>query len=174
MKVNIKRQGNKDLMSIGYSKVIRYGIPKTTSQRPVDEGEKVELNNAEILQILEAGSIRNNLPARKLLGPVREKYQDQIKKSFENIFKALMDNDETKADQLMEELALKIQKWTQAYFTQDNGWEPNAYITIHGGWMKNKVTGQLIYVKGKGSDKPLIDTARLRKAIRGLVVDISE
>ena len=41
--------------------------------------------------------------------------------------------------------------------------EPNAPITISGGWMWRK--GRAFYVKGKGSDRPLIDTGQLRYSV---------
>ena len=69
----------------------------------------------------------------------------------------------------MERLAVRIENWTKKFFTDsDNGWAPNAYITIHGGWMRNKVTGQPVYVKGKNSSKPLIDTGSLRQSIKAI------
>lgn len=46
------------------------------------------------------------------------------------------------------------------------GWQPNARISIEGGWMRNKISGRPFYVKGKGSGKtPLIDTGTMLKSI---------
>ena len=41
---------------------------------------------------------------------------------------------------------------------------PNAPITIKGGWMRSK-KGKLFYIKGKGSDNPLIDTGFLKMSV---------
>lgn len=48
----------------------------------------------------------------------------------------------------------------------DGGWQPNASITIKGGWMRNKVSGKPFKVIGKGTSKPpLIDTGTMLKSI---------
>lgn len=41
----------------------------------------------------------------------------------------------------------------------------NAEITVKGGWMRNKQTGKLFYVKGKGSSNPLIDEGFMRQSV---------
>lgn len=42
----------------------------------------------------------------------------------------------------------------------------NSPITIYGGWMKNKKSGKLFYVKGKGEGKPpLTDTGKLADSV---------
>ena len=103
---------------------------------------------------MERGSIINNLPKRELLTPVRKKYNQQINKALKEICGLLLQGKRHEADTQMERLAVRIENWTKKFFTDsDNGWAPNAYITIHGGWMKNKVTGQPVYVKGKGSSR---------------------
>lgn len=41
----------------------------------------------------------------------------------------------------------------------NNTWEPaNSYLTIHGGWIRNKKTGKPVYVEGKGFNAPLRNT----------------
>ncbi len=48
----------------------------------------------------------------------------------------------------------------------DGGWQPNATISIYGGWMRNKISGKPFYVEGKGTGKPpLINTGTLLKSI---------
>jgi hypothetical protein len=80
-----------------------------------------------------------------------------------------MRGDSSEADMQMEKLALRIENWTKKFFVDpDNGWAPNAPITIHGGWMLNKVTGKPIYIKGKHSERPLIDTGSLRQSIKAI------
>ena len=47
-----------------------------------------------------------------------------------------------------------------------NTWEPaNAYITIHGGWMRNKKTGKPIYLEGKGFNAPLRHTKTMLHSV---------
>lgn len=44
--------------------------------------------------------------------------------------------------------------------------EPNAPITIYGGWMRNKKSGKLFYVRGKGEGKPpLTNTGKLAESV---------
>lgn len=170
MKISIKKPTVNPLVHIQkYNKVVKFGIPKVTSVR-VDENGIAGLTNADILAIMEAGSIKMNIPPRKLLEPVIIKHQKQIHTHFKKIFDCLIQDRSNEADALMEQLAFRMETWTKAYFREDNGWAPNAPITISGGWMINKVTGKPVYIKGKGSDTPLIDTGELRKSIRGLVV----
>lgn len=158
-----------------YNKVIKYGIPRETNKRDmptetVDVKHKGKngrvytrkervyggLSNANILAIMEAGSPVKNIPSRKLLEPVKEKHQSTINKYFKDIMTNLLEGNKSGADELMNELALRMETWCKAYFVdKNNGWEPNAPSTI----------------KAKGSDKPLIDTGALRGAIRGVVVD---
>lgn len=41
----------------------------------------------------------------------------------------------------------------------NNTWEPaNSYLTVHGGWTRNKYTGKPVYVEGKGFNAPLRNT----------------
>ena len=156
---------------LNYKGVIYYGVPsETTGKRPqknLEEGKAQPYNNAQILQIMEYGSPINNIPKRELLAPVIEKNSEQISKALSQIVEAIIDGDEEKADLLMQKLALRVENWCKKFFTDpDNNWAPNAPITINGGWMRNKVSGKPVYIKGKGSDRPLIDTGSLRQSIK--------
>jgi hypothetical protein len=163
--MNIDIIHEKKKFNIKYNGVVKYGIPSETNKRT--DGS---LSNAEILAILEAGSEVNNLPPRPLLEPVREKHKEQIDKDLMLACYYIFKGEEQQADTIMQRLAFKMETWTKAYFTEDNGWAPNSPITIHGGWMANKKTGKPFYVKGKGSDRPMIDTGELRRSIRGVFI----
>lgn len=168
----IKRSGNIIQKLKNYKGEVAYGVPQETARKRIHDNkdlDKPTYNNAEILALMERGSIINNLPKRQLLTPVRKKYKEQIDKSLIKICSLLLYGNQVEADEEMERLAVRIENWTKKFFTDpDNNWEPNAYITIHGGWMKNKVTGKPVYIKGKKSDKPLIDTGSLRQSIRAI------
>lgn len=155
-----------------YEGVIVYGVPReTANNRRYDQKnlDKPEYNNAELLALMESGSIINKMPERKLLVPVRRKYKKQIDDSLLHICRLLLHGEEDRANLEMERLALRIETWTKKFFTDpDNGWAPNAPITINGGWMRNKVSGKPVYIKGKHSNRPLIDTGELRKSIRAI------
>ena len=157
---------------INYKGKIAFGVPRETAYKNRHDNNdlgKPTYNNAEILALMERGSIINNLPKRELLAPVRKKYSQQINKALVDICKLIMAGKYIEADEQMERLALRIENWTKKFFTDsDNNWAPNSPITIHGGWMKNKVTGKPVYIKGKGSDRPLIDTGSLRQSIKAI------
>ena len=168
MKVDVQVKTNFSKIA-NYTGKIYYGVPSETSgKRPgLDLEEKPKYNNAQILQLMEYGSPINNIPKRELLAPVVNKYSVQISAALEKIISALLQNNTGQADILMQRLALRVENWCKKFFTdEDNNWEPNAPITIYGGWMRNKVTGKPIYIKGKGSDRPLIDTGALRQSIK--------
>ena len=168
MKVDVQVKTNFSKIA-NYTGKIYYGVPSETSgKRPgLDLEEKPKYNNAQILQLMEYGSPINNIPKRELLTPVVNKYSVQISAALEKIISALLQNNTGQADILMQRLALRVENWCKKFFTdEDNNWEPNAPITIYGGWMRNKVTGKPIYIKGKGSDRPLIDTGALRQSIK--------
>jgi hypothetical protein len=61
------------------------------------------------------------------------------------------------------------QNIARAWFTNPaNNWAPNSDITINGS--KPDKNGKQ-FIKGKGSDQPLIDTGELRKSIIYVVKD---
>lgn len=173
LKIDAKKRSFLDIEKIkAYHGNIVYGVPRETARirdYSNDTGKKPTYNNAELLALMEHGSIINNLPERKLLQPVREKYKTQIDAALLKICSLIIRGDTEEADNQMERLALRIEGWTKKFFTDpDNNWAPNAPITINGGWMRNKKTGKVFYVKGKHSDKPLIDTGSLRASIKGI------
>lgn len=172
MNLELKPSANEQLIEnvVGFKGRVLFGIPEDTSQRGYSKDGNPTYNNAQILAIMEAGSPVMNIPSRKLLEPVVIKHIEQIRRKFDTIYNLLLEGNNDGADNEMEILAQMVERWCKAYFREDNGWEPNSPITIHGGWMKNKKSGKPIYVKGKGSDRPLIDTGALRSAIRGLYV----
>lgn len=46
----------------------------------------------------------------------------------------------------------------------------NAPITVNGGWMRNRISGKMFYVEGKGKNQPLVDNGDLLKSIAYQVV----
>ena len=158
-----------------YKGTIVYGVPQQTAHTRIAENSedskdsKPRYNNAQILALMEHGSIINNIPERELLGPVRKKYKKQIDAELLKVCTLIIQNKPEEADVVMEKLALRIEAWTKKFFTDsDNGWAPNAPITINGGWMRNKTSGKVFYIKGKHSERPLIDTGSLRASIKAI------
>lgn len=52
---------------------------------------------------------------------------------------------------------------------KNGGFEPNAPITIEGGWMHRN--GKSFFIKGKKSSQPLIDTGRLRQSVNFVITE---
>ena len=136
---------------VGFKGRIYFGIPKETANTRVDKGKR-KMDNATLLAIMEHGSPVKNIPPRELLRPVVEMHSEKIRSYFDRIFQCLLDNDESGADALMEELAQRVEMWGKKFFVDGNNWTPNSPATI----------------KAKGSDKPLIDTGQLRQSIRAI------
>lgn len=136
----------------GYRGKIYFGVPRDTTIRHT--GKVKRIDNATILAIMEHGSPVKNIPPRPLLKPVLNKHKDKILEIFGKVYAMLLAGDEQGADRELDILAQRVQRWTQSFFTEDNGWAPNAPSTI----------------RRKGSDKPLIDTGSLRQSIRGIFV----
>lgn len=127
-----------------------------------------DLTNAEIGAIQEFGSVTNNIPKRSFLAMPLETKLPQIlrKKEVSKAFEKCLE--EGNLDDFLEKLGedcVGIVK--DAFETGGYGtWEENAPITLTGGWMRNKVTGEVFHVKGKLPEtKPLINTRQLRDSI---------
>lgn len=172
VKLNIElKQVPKDLMNhplFTYRGEIVYGVPQETSQnRLKDPKSNSSITNAELLAIHEHGSPIRNLPPRQLLEPVFNKHRDDIDKEMAKVAGRLLEGDTDGADQIMERLAFRLESWCKAYFTSpDNEWAPNAESTIKA-WLRKTNRGTKVVVT-PDMKKPLIDTAELRKAIRGV------
>lgn len=139
----------------------------------VISGEQQDgISLASIGSVQELGSVVNNIPRRSfikepLLAHLSEKIKSQKEKLKQYLF---IDKRIDEAYNLMGNTAVEI--ITQSFRNKNDGkWAPNAPITINGGWMKNKKTGKLIYIKGKDKDNPLIDTGRLRRSITYELID---
>lgn len=154
-----------------YRGEVIYGVPRETSEsREYDEDTKKPVNNAQLLAIHENGSPKRNIPPRPLLQPVFEKHRNQIDKEMAKVAGRLLEGDKQGADEIMGRLAFRIETWCKQYFTSaDNGWAKNKPETINAWLRKSKK-------KAKGpvnpeDKKPLIDTAELRKSIRGMLIE---
>lgn len=154
------------------------GIPEEKSSRPkLDEG----INNAELAFVHTNGirtkSMRKDMkddidqfgyhaaydmyiqahgsplwqsPPRPIIEPSIEDDKETISEYMQEAVKAIMDGDKAKAEYYLNLAGQEGQKAAQDWFTNPkNGWAPNSPHTT----------------EEKGSDRPLIDTGELRKAI---------
>lgn len=133
------------------------------------------MTNSEIGLIQEFGSETNNIPARSFLRMPLETQQDTLIQTLDTgaVKDAIEQGDTKQVYKILGFAAEQIVK--DAFNTGGFGnWKPNADITINGGWMTNKVSGKPVYIKGKGTNKPLIDTGTLQRSITSDVVKRGE
>lgn len=132
------------------------------------------LTNSEIGLINEFGSESNNIPARSFLRMPLETQQDKLMDVLDtgSVKESIESGDIKQVYKTLGIAAEQIVK--DAFLTGGFGnWKANAPITIHGGWMTSK-SGKSFHVKGKGTDKPLIDTGALMRSISSDVVKRSD
>lgn len=130
------------------NKSVLVGIPEEKATRPEDR----TINNAELAYIHTNGSPIRGIPARPFIQPAIEKNSTPIGAQLgEAIKKTLTGGD---SEPSLRKAGIIGQNVSRGWFTNpDNGWAPNTPRTI----------------AKKGSDKPLIDTAEMRKSITFVV-----
>ena len=105
-----------------------------------------------------------NIPARdyqtKTVNENKAKWSKYAKKALKTHSTA----------QVVKALGISAKDDTKAVIA-NFGTPENAYITVHGGWMRNKVSGKPFYVEGKGKNQPLVDNGDLLKSISYQVID---
>ncbi len=118
-----------------------------------------------ILAIQEHGSPVMRIPPRPVIGPAlaQAETREAMAAAMMEALSAAQagDLDATKAG--LEACGQAGADGIRAYI--DAGISPgNAPVTIHGGWIWNRVAKTGVRVKGKGFDKPLYDTGELYRS----------
>ena len=123
-----------------------------------------EVTNLDVAMWNELGT--PYMPSRPFMRNSIDKNKPVIQKNAAALIKNL-------GEGITAKMVLTVLGEQQASFMAqeiDTGdFKPNAEITISGGWMRNKKSGKLFHVKGKKSDKPLIDTHQLQQSIHFVV-----
>ena len=147
------------------------GIPQEANVAHKDEsGADSPITLAELLYIHTHGSPVNKIPARDVLDSAMKHNREDISMLLEKVLERASNGDLEGAKAALDKTGIQGASMAQKWFTDPaNGWAKNADITVDGGWMKNKVSGKTFYVKGKGSNRPLVDTGELRKSITSVV-----
>lgn len=144
------------------------GIP-SDAKRPVDEnGQDSGINMAELALIMEKGSTANKVPARPFMQKTRMRAEGRFAGLMKKFYYQLL-HGKGDAVKMLKRLGVAYEDEMRETFNKET-FAPNAPITIHGGWMRNKKSGKPFKVKGKGSSRPLINTGRLRGSIMSKVV----
>ncbi len=127
------------------------GIPESASER-----KDGEMTNAQILAVNTQGSPLRGLPARPLLEPAMEDPENKEKVN-RHLLQAAKQGVQGNSGGFLQELeraGMVAQNLVRAWFVNSkNNWPPLSPVTI----------------EAKGSDRPLIDTGQLRKAITYVV-----
>jgi hypothetical protein len=132
-------------------KDVLVGIPQANSSR-----KDGKINNAELLYILSRGSVLQKIPARPVLEPAiqapdnKRNVSAELKLAAQGVLEGRPEDASLHLD-----LAGQVgENAAKRWFTDPrNAWQGNAPSTI----------------KQKGSDRPLIDTGEMRRAITHVV-----
>lgn len=161
------------LKEMGGEYVARVGVIGSAAGEIHDE--ESDLTNAELALIHEFGNEKNKIPPRSFLRMPLETQQDKL---IEALSKSEIKENIEKGNikQVYKSLGIEAEQIVRdAFLSGGYGqWPPNEPITIHGGWMANKRTGKPVYVKGKGTSKPLLDTGALQRSVSSDVIKKSE
>lgn len=113
-------------------------------------------SEAYLLYIHEHGSPLWHSPPRPVLEPAIRHGSHEIAEQIAKAVSFALEGEEDKALRQMKRAGMVGQNMARAWFTDpNNDWAPNSPKTI----------------ENKGSDKPLIDTDQMRKAITYVVRD---
>lgn len=127
---------------------IRRKSMREEMQGYMNRGMKYSL--AYQLYIKSHGSPLWHAPPRPVIEPAIAKHHRELAEEYAKAIKAAMSGDGARAEAGIRRTGLLAQNICRKWFTdEENGWSPNSPKTI----------------KKKRSDKPLIDTGALRKAI---------
>lgn len=157
-----KRRIERELSLIPH-RVALIGIPGT-AKMPRDGQSGTVDNLAELAFIMEKGSTVNKIPPRPFMRETRKKAEKRFRGLLRKSYKAIL-NGKLTTEGALASLGQAYEGEMKEIFLTGN-FAPNSPITIHGGWMRNKVSGKIFKVKGKGSSRPLIDTGNLRQSIK--------
>ena len=105
-------------------------------------------------------------PSRPFLRQSVENHKDQITAMCRAQLQSLAKGGAT-AQKVLSGIGA-TQKGIIQYEIREGNFEPNAPITIEGGWMRRK-GGKPFYVKGKKSKRPLIDTGRMMQSVNFVI-----
>jgi hypothetical protein len=122
-------------------------------------------SKAHELYVHEHGSPLWRIPPRPVLEPALDNSKEQIAELMKDTVNIALDGGNVTP--ALNVVGMQGQNIARDWFTNpDNNWAPNADSTING-WKSH--WGK--FFKGKGSDKPLIDTGEMRKSITYVVKD---
>lgn len=124
--------------------------------RKIMQASESEISNAELTYIHTHGSMAQGIPPRPIIEPAIEANTSSILPELREAGVAQLDGNRQASISKFKRVALIAQNVVRGWFTDPrNHWAPNAPSTI----------------RRKGSDRPLIHTGELRKAMVGIVAE---
>ncbi len=187
MPMYVKTSGNgldslKKALNTLKDRRVLVGIPEAQDKPHGKAQDKSQdnLTNVQLAFLMTNGSPLNRIPPRPFLEPAFNEPEAKriIAREMRGAFLAAANGDESGVETALERAGIAGQNAVKDYMVSGN-FVPNAEITIKGGWMrsrkltitskKGKLYGKAFKVKGKGSDKPLIDTGNLQGSITYVV-----
>lgn len=139
------------------------GVPHNAEQPLKDDGTPAGINMASLAFIMEKGSEVNKIPARPFMQRTRQRAKGAFQKLLRKYYQAIF-NGKLGALKALKNLGEAYEGAMKETFVVET-FAPNSPITIHGGWMRNKVSGKVFKVEPKKSSRPLINNGRLRQSI---------
>jgi hypothetical protein len=129
--------------------------------------DKMPYSQAHELYVHSNGSPLWHIPPRPIIEPAIENSKEQIALLMKDTVKVALDGgDITPA---LNEIGMQGENIVHSWFDNpSNNWEPNSKVTIEGS--KKGKNGKK-FIKGKGSDRPLVDTGRLKRSITYVIKD---
>ena len=158
---NYPSRGNKEYIQAQYEKKRKAYNWLRYHKLEIGLTSKASSKSKMLLQIHENGSPVNNIPARPFFRMALVEANLDIGKFLKMACEAASDGDlvgvqmsfkaagQSGVNKIREKIDSRIPP-------------PNAPITLHGGWMKNKKSGKTFYVEPKSGDVPLVNTGAFR------------
>lgn len=142
-------------LNLQFKGCIYLGVPKSRSSmvKGKDTKPRSEFTNADILFVMENGSPAKNIVPRPLLSSVLKLHQKELKDALYAAIPIIMGGEEVDVDVYFENLALRIQGWTQMFMVKEGQqlWKPSIRV------LKAQAQGK--------KAKTLIDSGSLRQSI---------
>jgi hypothetical protein len=133
-------------------------------QRGENTDEDSGADIADIAMWNELGTV--NMPSRPFMRDSVDNHAGEIQAFCEAQLRAIAGGGQTAQGAL--NAIGSMQKGLVQNEIREGNFAPNSDITINGGWMRTP-GGKPFYVKGKGSNKPLIDTGRMRQSVNYVI-----
>lgn len=134
-------------------KQVYVGVPEDHTGR-----QRGEATNAQLVYLHTHGSALHHVPARPIIEPAIEAADNKamITNELGEAAKAVMGSQAAATNSHLQRAGILGSNAAKRWFTDPrNGWAPNTAATI----------------RRKGSDRPLIDTGQMRRAITFVVED---